>query len=70
MAVGYKIDKVETTYNIEVEATPFHSVVFMTKADDLTQVIAEVDYTNPDDLHDALLASPTVDGGDIIDFLP
>lgn len=70
VAKDIKIDRIETTYEPDTLTTTFHSTVFATDADTLEAVVLTVDYDDAEGLEAAILASPTVDGGSIVDFLP
>jgi len=70
VASNYKIDRLETTFTAEDVEFPFTTLVFATKTDSMTPVVFEVSYADADGVEAAILASPTVDGGEIVDFLP
>lgn len=70
MATNIKIDRLETSFDYDAHSGAFTTTVFATNADTLEPVVFEVNYSNPDDLLTAIVAGPTVDGGEIVDFLP
>jgi len=69
MASEFKIDRVETSFTTAEVENPFTTLVFATERETLEAVVFTVVYSDPDGLEAAILASPTVDGGTIVDFL-